>query len=144
MAVAAVDEDDRDRVTHIPRSQLIRIIRPRVEEILELVRDRLKASGFSEAVGRRIVLTGGGAQMTGLVELCRIILSKQVRVGRPLGVQGLPDAVKGSAFSVPVGLLVYPQVAGLEHFEPRSSGAMLGTGTDGYLSRMGRWLKESF
>jgi cell division protein FtsA len=59
-------------------------------------------------------------------------------------VQGLPDAVKGSAFSVPVGLLVYPQVAGLEHFEPRSSGAMLGTGTDGYLSRMGRWLKESF
>jgi cell division protein FtsA len=144
VAVAAVDEDDRDRVTHIPRSQLIRIIRPRVEEILELVRDRLKASGFSEAVGRRIVLTGGGAQMTGLVELCRIILSKQVRVGRPLGVQGLPDAVKGSAFSVPVGLLVYPQVAGLEHFEPRSSGAMLGTGTDGYLSRMGRWLKESF
>jgi cell division protein FtsA len=72
------------------------------------------------------------------------VVSKQVRIGRPLGVQGLPDAVKGPAFAVPVGLLVYPQVAGLEHFEPRSSGMALGTGTDGYFSRMGRWFKDSF
>ncbi len=144
VAVASVDEVNGDRVSHIPKSQLVRIIRPRVEEILELVRDRLKASGFAEAAGRRIVLTGGGAELTGLTELSRIVVSKQVRIGRPLGVQGLPDAVKGPAFSVPVGLLVYPQVAGLEHFEPRSSGIALGTGTDGYFSRMGRWFKDSF
>jgi len=144
VAVASVDEVNGDHVNHIPKSQLVRIIRPRVEEILELVRDRLKASGFAEAAGRRIVLTGGGAELTGLTELCRIVVSKQVRIGRPLGVQGLPDAVKGPAFAVPVGLLVYPQVAGLEHFEQRSSGIALGTGTDGYFSRMGRWFKDSF
>ena len=144
VAVSSVDEADRGRVQHVPKSNLIRIIRPRVEEILEIVRDGLRSSGFSGAAGRRIVLTGGGAQLTGLTELCRIVISKQVRVGRPLGVQGLPDSVKGPAFSVPVGLLVYPQVAGLEHFEPRSSGLLLGTGTDGYFSRMGRWFKDSF
>ena len=91
-----------------------------------------------------MVLTGGAAQLTGLPELARLILSKQVRIGRPLGVQGLPEAAKGPSFAAPVGLLVYPQVAGLEHFVPRQSGAFLGTGTDGYLTRMGRWFKDSF
>jgi cell division protein FtsA len=145
IAVASVDEDDRDSVNHVPKSQLVRIIRPRVEEILELVRDRLKAAGFSAQSGRRVVLTGGGSQLTGLVELARTTISKQVRVGRPLGVQGLPEAAKGPAFAAPVGLLVYPQVAGLEHFVPRQTGGvLLGTGTDGYFSRMGRWIKDSF
>jgi cell division protein FtsA len=65
-------------------------------------------------------------------------------VGRPLGVQGLPDAMKGPAFAAPIGLLVYPQVAGLERFEPVESGQFLAIGTDGYFSKMGRWLKESF
>ncbi|NBR12681.1 MAG: cell division protein FtsA [Alphaproteobacteria bacterium] len=144
VAVASVDETQGDHVYHIPKSQLVRIIRPRVEEILELVRDRLKTSGFAAEAGRRIVLTGGGASLTGLSELCRIVISKQVRVGRPLGVQGLPEALKGPAFAAPVGLLVYPQVAALEHFEPRTSGLALGTGTDGYFMRVGRWLRESF
>ena len=144
VAVASVDEAQGDHVYHIPKSQLVRIIRPRVEEILELVRDRLKTSGFAAEAGRRIVLTGGGASLTGLTELCRIVISKQVRVGRPLGVQGLPEALKGPAFAAPVGLLVYPQVAALEHFEPRTSGLALGTGTDGYFMRVGRWLRESF
>jgi cell division protein FtsA len=54
----------------------------------------------------------------------------------------LPEAAKGPAFSAVVGLLVYPQVAQIEYFEPRSIGQ--GTGTDGYFSRMGRWIRESF
>ncbi len=144
VAVPSVDEDERDAVSHVPKSHLVRIMRPRVEEILELVRDRLKAAGFSSEAGRRVVLTGGGAQLTGLPELARGILSKQVRIGRPLGVQGLPESAKGPSFSAPIGLLIYPQVAGLEHFVPRHSGSFLGTGTDGYLSRMGRWIKDSF
>ncbi len=144
IAVASVDEDERDHVNHVPKSHLVRIIRPRVEETLELVRDRLKAAGFSAESGRRVVLTGGAAQLTGLPELARTLLSKQVRIGRPLGVQGLPEAAKGPSFAAPVGLLVYPQVAGLEHFVPRQGGLSLGTGTDGYLSRMGRWIKDSF
>ena len=144
VAVPSVDEDERDAVSHVPKSHLVRIMRPRVEEILELVRDRLKEAGFSSETGRRVVLTGGGAQLTGLPELARRILSKQVRIGRPLGVQGLPESAKGPSFAAPIGLLIYPQVAALEHFVPRHSGSFLGTGTDGYLSRMGRWIKDSF
>ena len=125
IAVESVDDEDRNAVHHVPKSHLVRVIKPRVEEILEFVRD-------------------GTAQLLGMPELARRVLSKQVRVGRPLGVQGLPDAMKGPAFAAPIGLLVYPQVAGLERFEPVESGHFLATGTDGYFSKMGRWLKESF
>jgi len=136
--------DDMDHPSHLPKSELVRIIRPRVEEILELVRDRLKAAGHATHAGRRLVLTGGACQLTGLPELARTILSNQIRIGRPLGVEGLPESAKSPAFAAAVGLMVYPQVAGIEHFEPRRSALAQGTGEDGYVARVGRWLKESF
>ena len=63
-------ESDGDLPNQIPRSALTRVIRPRVEEILELVRDRLTASGFAGRVGKQIVLTGGASQLTGLRRSC--------------------------------------------------------------------------
>jgi cell division protein FtsA len=128
----------------LPKSQLVRIIKPRVEEILELARDRLKAAGFAPQAGRRLVLTGGASQLTGMPEMARRIVSSQVRVGRPLGIQGLPESAKNPAFSAAIGLLIYPQAAAIEHFEPHRQAVMQGTGTDGYIGRVSRWLRESF
>ena len=71
--------DDMDHPSYLPKSELVRIIRPRVEEILELVRDRLKAAGLSAHAGRRLVLAGGACQLTGLASLARNIVSDQVR-----------------------------------------------------------------
>lgn len=149
ISVPLVDEDERDVPNHVPKSQLTRIIRPRVEEILELVRDRLKAAGLAAEAGRRVVLTGGGCQLTGLAEIARQVLSPAkggapVRIGRPLGIRGLPEAAKGPAFSAAVGLLVYPQVAHIEHFEPRAAGFVCGAAEGGYFARVGRWIKDSF
>lgn len=144
IAVHGVGEDESESPSHVPRSQLVRIIRPRVEEIVELVRDRLRKAGFAAQAGNRVVLTGGASQLVGLPETTRRIMQGQVRIGRPLGIRGLPEAAKGPAFSAAVGLLVYPQVAHAEHFEPRGHGAFAATGTDGYISRVGRWLRESF
>jgi cell division protein FtsA len=114
-----------------------------VEEILELVRDRLQASGFSAHVGRRVVLTGGASQLTGIPETARRMLGRNVRLGRPLGIAGLPEVAKGPAFATAVGLLIYPQVSQIEQFERLAVKPRL-TGTDGYFSRVGQWLKESF
>ncbi len=143
IAIAQVG-DDEDHPTHMPKSQLVHIIRPRVEEILELVRDRLNSAGYAPHAGHRIVLTGGASQLTGMSDAARRILSHHVRIGRPLGVQGLPESAKSPAFAAAVGLLVYPQVAGIEHFEPKRSSIMLATGSDGYIARVGRWLRDSF
>ena len=136
--------EEGEHPNYVPKNQLNKIIRPRVEEILELVRDRLKAAGFASHAGRRLVLTGGASQLTGLPELARTMISNHVRIGRPMDVQGLPESAKSPAFAAAAGLLIYPQVAGIEHFEPRRHSAAQATGTDGYIARVGRWLKESF
>jgi cell division protein FtsA len=143
VAVPPVGDDDRDLLNQVPKAALTRIIRPRVEEILELVRDRLQASGFSAHVGRRVVLTGGASQLTGIPETARRMLGRNVRLGRPLGIAGLPEVAKGPAFATAVGLLMYPQVSQIEQFERLAVKPRL-TGTDGYFSRVGQWLKESF
>ncbi len=129
--------------TQAPRSHLVRVIRPRVEETMEFLRDRLAKAGYGAGAGRRVVLTGGACQLTGAAEAARRILGGQVRVGRPLGVVGLPEAACGPAFAAALGLFVYPQVAGREYFEPNRE-RRRATGSDGYMSRMGRWLVESF
>ncbi|PNG27573.1 cell division protein FtsA [Methylocella silvestris] len=143
VAVVQVGEDG-DHPAHLPKSNLIAIIKPRVEEILEVVRDRLKASGFPGHAGRRIVLTGGASQLSGMPEAAKRILSGQVRLGRPLGVQGLPESAKNPAFSAAVGLLVYPQVSGNEHFRPSRVPSIAASQSPGYMGRVGRWLKSSF
>ncbi|MCC7321754.1 MAG: cell division protein FtsA [Rubellimicrobium sp.] len=86
------------------RSELIGIMRPRVEEILEEVRARLDAAGFDQMPSQSVVLTGGGSQIPGIDGLAARILGQQVRLGRPLRVQGLPAAVSGPDSAAAVGL----------------------------------------
>jgi cell division protein FtsA len=143
LAVTLAGEDG-DQPTHVPKSQLLRIIRPRVEEILELVRDRLKGAGWAANSASRFILTGGASQLTGMAEAAKQILSGQIRVGRPLGIHGLPESAKSPSFSAAVGLLVYPQAAKIEYFRPGRRVAEAATGTGGYMARVGQWLRESF
>jgi cell division protein FtsA len=117
--VVATGVDDREKIPleadtgdwhhdrrSVSRADLIGIIRPRVEEILEEARQRLEAAGFGDLPSQRIVLTGGASQMPGLDGLAARILGNQVRLGRPLRVQGLPGAAKGPAFAACVGLCI--------------------------------------
>ena len=97
---------EKDR-RQISRTELIGIMRPRVEEILEEVRERLDAAGFDSLPSQQIVLTGGGSQIPGLDGLASRILGQRVRLGRPLRVQGLPQAATGAAFSSSVGLCLF-------------------------------------
>ncbi|HET7849409.1 MAG TPA: cell division protein FtsA [Pseudolabrys sp.] len=143
VAVPPVGDEETEPPQFVSRAALVRIIKPRVEEILEMVRDRLAASPFAAEPRARVVLTGGASQLAGIADLAARILRRPVRIGRPLGVAGLPDAAKGPAFAVAGGLLVYPQAAHLEHFEPRRTRHLM-TGTGGYMARVGQWLRESF
>ncbi|MEM6638208.1 MAG: cell division protein FtsA [Pseudomonadota bacterium] len=97
---------DRDRRT-VSRAELIGIIRPRVEEILEEARQALDAAGFEHLPGQQIVLTGGASQLPGLSETAARILGQGVRLGRPLRVHGLPQAATGPGFSSCVGLCLF-------------------------------------
>ena len=142
--IASLSGDVAEAQQQIPRAVMNRIVRARIEEILEMIRDRLTRSGYSGAVGRRIVLTGGASQLAGLPEAARRVLGRSVRIGRPLGVAGLPEATKGPAFAAAIGLMIYPQVASFENSGRsmhRIGAALTGTGP---IQRVGQWIRNSF
>ena len=131
---------EHDRRT-VSRSELIGIIRPRIEEILEAVRERLDAAGFEHLPSQQIVLTGGASQIPGLDTLAPKILGQQVRVGRPLRVHGLPQAATGSAFASAVGLSLFaahPQDEWWDFEMPAELGAPRS------LKRAVRWFKDNW
>jgi cell division protein FtsA len=143
ITIPPLEEHEREQAQLVSRATLVSIIKPRVEEILEMVRDRLAACPIASDRRGHVVLTGGASQLNGLSELAARLIGRPVRLGRPLGIAGAPDAAKGPAFAVAAGLLVYPQAAHLEHFEARPKRQLM-TGTGGYFARVGRWLRESF
>lgn len=131
---------EHDRRT-VSRAELIGIIRPRVEEILEEVRERLDAAGFEHLPSQQIVLTGGASQMPGLDTMAPKILGQNVRVGRPLRVHGLPQAATGSAFASAVGLSLFaahPQDEWWDFEMPADLAAPRS------LKRAVKWFRENF
>ena len=116
--VAASPDDERDmlpvplvgeadhHLAKVPRSMVVNIIRPRIEETLEMVRDKLDGSGLSHATGNRIVLTGGACQLP-VPHLAARILGHDVRVGRPPSIRGMPEIFTGPAFATVTGLLTW-------------------------------------
>lgn len=143
IAVPLLGERGVDSVNKVPRSMLTGIIRPRLEEIFELVRERLEASPVANKLGRRMVLSGGASQLTGMREAAGQILSRNIRLAEPRGVKGLPDSAKSPAFSVATGLLFY-SLNPDQHTSRLLQFAENEGRSERYFNRVGRWIKESF
>ncbi len=140
--VPAIGDEEESEETTIARSTLVNIIRPRIEEIFEMVYDRLEQKDMLQTMGQHVVLTGGGSQLVGVRELATTIFGKQVRIGKPRLFPGLAESVSGAGFSGTVGLLFHAQERPFEdalyHSADRSYYAGLG------LHRMLNWFKERF
>ena len=100
------DADGAD-VGRMTRAQLIAIIRQQLEHWMNEVAATLKALGFTGPVGRQVVLTGGGAELKGMADYAQGLLGRSVRIGRPRGLSGLPEAHSGPAFAAVAGLVQY-------------------------------------
>ncbi len=150
----ATGQDDRDLIEapqlgesgpgerrRISRAALIGVIRPRLEETLETVRDRLRAAGFEHLPGRRIVLTGGASQLPGLEEAAQRILGRRTRVGRPMRIAGLPVSASGPAFATAVGLCLYAARPQDELWDFETPLAVSGRGR---AARAVRWFRENW
>ncbi|MBT3990252.1 MAG: cell division protein FtsA [Rhodospirillaceae bacterium] len=137
--VPLVGEED-DGENQISRSMLVGIIRPRIEEIFELVREKLEPTGFEKAGARRVVLTGGASQLTGVRELAAEMMDKQVRLGRPNYVKGLAESVNGPAFSAPAGLI---QVVMKERKAMSQTSSRTMDAPNNKFGRIGKWIREN-
>jgi cell division protein FtsA len=91
----------------LPRRMLAEIIEPRVEEILALAQRQLIRSGLERALPSGIVLTGGGALLEGVVTLTERVFRVPVRVGVPIGCDGLDESLCGPGFVAAIGLARY-------------------------------------
>ena len=100
-------EADAGEASRITRAQLIGVIRQRLDQLVGEIGRALKEMGFSGPIGRQVVLTGGGAELKGLADYMQGVLGRAVRVGRPRGLAGLPDAHSGSGFATLAGLVHY-------------------------------------
>jgi len=100
-------EDDQGESARITRAALIAVIRQRLEHLMGEVAKALKDLGFSGPVGRQVVLTGGGAELKGIADYAQGSLGRAVRVGRPRGMTGLPEAHSGPGFATLAGLIHY-------------------------------------
>lgn len=138
--VPRLGEEGGGEPNHVPRSLLVGIIQPRLEEVFELVRARLNDSGLGGALGRRVVLTGGVSQTAGIRDLAGHVLDKQVRLGRPIRLTGLPDAVNGPAFATTAGLLTYMS----EHAAEMPAEVMATVEPTSLWERTKLWLRENW
>jgi cell division protein FtsA len=139
--VMPLGDEDSVEYAHVPRAQLIRMIRPRVEETFELLRDRVEQQGMKSMMGRTMVLTGGASQLVGVRELATTMFGKQVRMGKPKLFAGLAESVSSPNFSTAVGMLYYATHRSLEDEllrKPNQGESSFG------MQRLMQWFKERF
>jgi cell division protein FtsA len=89
---------------NVSRKYVCQIVEARAEELMEKIDKEFRACGRSGMLPAGVVFTGGGAKMTGLVELAKRKLRLPAQVGSPLGVSGITDRVNDAAFSTAIGL----------------------------------------
>ena len=99
--------EEGGEIPRIMRAQLIAVIRQRLEHLTGEIATALKELGFTGPVGRQIVLTGGGAELKGIADYVQGVLGRAVRVGRPRGLAGLPEAHAGPGFATLAGLAMF-------------------------------------
>ncbi|MGL4543135.1 MAG: cell division FtsA domain-containing protein, partial [Polymorphobacter sp.] len=105
--IPPVSDDEGAEGQRVPKAQIIGVIRHRLDMLFGEVAKSLIALGFTGPQARQVVLTGGGAEMKAIADFAQGVLGRNVRVARPRGLTGLPDAQSSSAFSTLVGLALF-------------------------------------
>lgn len=136
-----VGEEDDSSIRQVPKSDLIEIITPRVEEIFELINDKLNEHGLEDASSHRVILTGGTSQLPGIREVASMVLDKQVRLSKPRNLINLPESLNTPAFSTAVGLLLFA----LSYTEKKPNKIISKPATNNSgISKIFGWVKNNF
>jgi cell division protein FtsA len=86
---------------------LAEILEPRARELFTMLRDNLRQGGVLEALGAGCVLTGGGANLAGLLDNCESLLRVSARIGSPVQLSRMPAELARPEFSAAIGMLLY-------------------------------------
>ena len=99
--------DQGDLITQkIPKAMLTAIIKPRVEEIFEIVLEKLNLLKLNSNYINKIILCGGGANLSNIREFASNYFKFNARIGRPIGLIDLPEIAQAPSFACLTGLLI--------------------------------------
>ena len=98
---------ENNQFNQINRSTVNSIIKPRIEETLEMVWQKIKQKNLDTKKIKNVVLTGGGSQLEGIIEYAKIIFSSNVRIGKPLDFIGLESKLSNPSFADILGTILY-------------------------------------
>ncbi len=124
----------------LSRQTLAEVIEPRIEELYGLVQQELRRSGFEELLSSGIVITGGTAQLAGMVELGEEVFHLPVRVGLPAYSGPLADVMRNPRYATAVGLLF----EGRDQWLRAQAAQSRVQGLGGVVERMRLWFKANF
>jgi len=124
----------------LARLTLADVVEPRYEELMLLIQNELRRSGFEELIAAGIVLTGGSSKMEGLIELAEEVFHIPVRLGMPQYVHGLVDVIRNPIYATGAGLLLF----GHRNSESRMGAPRVSGGFKGVWSRMKSWFQGNF
>jgi cell division protein FtsA len=100
---------DKNSFKQITRSSLNAIIRPRIEETLEMIWQKIKDNNLNNKKLNNVVLTGGGAMMDNIEKYVETIFASGVRVSSPLEQLNLDNNFKKPNFCDIIGSILYDQ-----------------------------------
>ncbi len=143
--IPPISDDEAGEPTRVPRAQLIGVVRHRLDLLFGEVATRLPQLGFAGPQARQVVLTGGGAEIKSVADFAQGLLGKNVRIGKPRGLTGLPDAQGGPAFATLAGLALFAalDVPDLWNAKPAPGSLKPGTKGGGRLQQMVDKLRSS-
>jgi len=132
------------KIKQIYKSDLAQVIEPRMEEIFSFVKEELEKLNILGLLGAGVVLTGGSAMLENITELAENVFKLPVRVGYPINIGGIKDALDNPMYSTAIGLTMYA----IENRQEK--GDVLATPSSGDASfssiilKMKKWIKEMF
>jgi len=100
---------DKNTFKQITRSSLNAIIRPRIEETLEMIWQKIKDNNLKNKKLNNVVLTGGGAMLDNIAKYVETIFASGVRVSNPLEQLNLESKFKRPNFCDIIGSILYDQ-----------------------------------
>ena len=136
--------DDEGANIQIPRSDLISIIVPRLEDILDRLSLGLDENPAFQVATRRLVLAGGGAGLQGIKEKTAGVLNAAVRLGKPAVLKGLPSQFDSYTFSTCIGLIKYAMIRQASILEPSTALDRQTGQKNSRVRKVIQWLSQNF
>jgi cell division protein FtsA len=91
----------------MPQRLLGEVLEPRARELFEIMRDHLRQAGVFDLCNAGLVLTGGGARLSSMSEIAEDVLRKQVRMGLPAALPGMPTELAQMEYACVIGMVLY-------------------------------------